>query len=251
MPGSLAVAIGMLVAAALLLAGGGVALRLSGARVGLGRRLAAARQVRLADLLAGGRLPERPVRVAGRVRCDDPILTPGGDRLVALHRDVEVRVPGHGWRTIERLRESRAFDLWDHAGSTRIDAAAAAEPLVAIPHVWRGSPGDLGQDYQRAVARLAAELGPPSAARSVTRMLSVIDHLLVLADVRRDADGAISLLPPAGGYVISSLELDDAMRLLGGPHKRLLLGAAAALGAGTLLLLAGAGLLLGTLLASA
>jgi hypothetical protein len=58
--------------------------------------------------------------------------------------------------------------------------------------------------------------------------------------VRRDADGAISLVPPPGGYVISALELDDAMRLLGGPRKGLLLAAAAAIGLGLTLALAGA-----------
>lgn len=239
----MALPIGLLVLGVVLLVAGTLALRRSGAQAGIARRLAAARPVRLAELLAGSRMPARPVRVAGRVRCADPIVTPGNDRLVALHRDVEVRLPAGGWRTIERLRETRVFEVWDHAGSTPLDPSAAAEPLVAIPHVWHGSPAELPVDYASAVARLAAEGGTPTEARSVTRMLSVIDHLLVLAEVRRDAAGTVSLRPPPGGYVISALALDDAMRLLGGPHKRLLLGAAAALGLGALLALAGAGLL--------
>jgi hypothetical protein len=240
MPGSLSLPIAVLLVGLLLVLAGGVALRRSGARAGIGRRLAAARQVRLGDLLTEDPLPGRPLRVVGRMRCADPILTVEGDRLVALHRDVEVQLANGSWRTIERRRESRTFELWDHGGSLPIDPATAAEPLVVLPHVWRGAAAELGQEYRAAVARLTAEGHDPSAARSVTRMLSVIERLLVLATVRRDADGAISLVPPPGGYVISALELDDAMRLLGGPRKGLLLAAAAAIGLGLTLALAGA-----------
>jgi hypothetical protein len=70
-------------------------------------------------------------------------------------------------------------------------------------------------------------------------MLSVVDRLMVLAVVQRAADARPTLTPPPGGYVMSGLELDEAMRILGGPHRRwlgLLLGAAAA---GTALLAIG------------
>jgi hypothetical protein len=247
MPGSLSLPLTVLVAGVLLLLAGGVALRWSGARAGVGRRLAAARQVRVADLLTADPPPARPVRVVGRIRCADPILTAQGDRLVALHRDVEVRMARRGWRTIERRRETRGFELWDHGGSLAIDPAAAAEPLVVIPHVWRGEPAELGAEHQAALARLTAEGSDPGAARSVTRMLSVVERLLVLATVRRAADGSIFLVPPPGGYVISALDLDDAMRLLGGPHRGLLMAGAAAIGVGALLTAAGAVLAAATL----
>jgi hypothetical protein len=83
-------------------------------------------------------------------------------------------------------------------------------------------------------------------AQSVTRMISVVERLLVLARVERMPDGTTRLRPPPGGYLISTLELDDAMRLLGGRRRELLL-----LGVGMILLgvvasLVGlAGLLLG------
>ncbi len=83
-------------------------------------------------------------------------------------------------------------------------------------------------------------------ARSVTRTVSVVERLLLLANVVRDEAGAPWLRPPPGGYVISALELDDAMRLLAGPHRRVLLagygllglGLVAALAAGILYLVA-------------
>ncbi len=69
-------------------------------------------------------------------------------------------------------------------------------------------------------------------ARSITRTVSVVERLLLLASVVRDEAGAIWLRPPPGGYVISTLELDDAMRLLGGPHRRVLLAGYGLLGLG-------------------
>jgi hypothetical protein len=222
-----------LLAAAALLAGGLVAIRVSGAQPGIARRLAGARQVRVGDLLAGGELPSRPVRVLGRIRCPDPIVTGRDERLVALHRDVQVKPPGGAWRSIERIRESRGFELWDHDGSIPLDAADAAEPLIVLPHIWRGTTAELDDaSHRAAVARLGAVAGEAWPARSVTRMVSVVERLLVLASVQRapgepngpgEPDGLVRLRPPPGGYLISGLELDDAMRLLGGHRRGLLL----------------------------
>ena len=225
----------------LLLGSGLIAIRRSGARPAMGRRLAGAHEFRVGDLLdlaPGDAIPDRPVRVIGRIRCAEPIITSQDDRLVAFHRDVEVATPGGGWRSIERLRETRSFELWDHDGSLLVDPAEAAEPLIVLPHVWSGSVEALDETYAAALARLSAELGALTNARATTRMVSVIDRLLLLAKVRRDPDGQVALAPPPGGYLLSSLELDDAMRLLGGRRPRLLLAGAAAIGLATLLLAA-------------
>jgi hypothetical protein len=243
MPPSLALTAWLAVGAALLLGGGLALVRRSGARPAIGRRLAGARQVRVGELLALGpddQLPHGPVRVIGRVRCVDPIVTREDDRLVALHRDVEVSSPRGAWRGIERLRETRSFELWDHDGSLSIDPADAAEPLVTLPHVWSGSPQELDATYAAALSRVGAEDGAPRLARATTRMISVVDRLLVLAAVRRDGDGRIRLEAPSGGYVLSAMELDDAMRLLGGRRPRLLLAGSASIAVSVALLIVAA-----------
>ena len=95
----------LLVLAGMLAVGVGLGLlAMSGAQMGIGRRLGAAREVQVGDLVDAGELPRRPVRVAGRVRCADPLHTADGEQLVAFHRDVEIRLPRMGWRIIERLR---------------------------------------------------------------------------------------------------------------------------------------------------
>jgi hypothetical protein len=226
MPASLMLPLWLGVAGLLFLASGLLLVRRSGARPAMGRRLAGARQMRVGELLdlgPGDPLPVRPVRLLGRIRCADPIVTSQDDRLVAFHRDVEVAGPRGEWRSIERLRETRSFELWDHDGSLVVDPAEAAEPLIVLPHVWSGSAEELDESYATALERVRQEQGPPAAARATTRMVSIVDRLLLLAAVRRDAEGHVGLAPPPGGYLLSSLELDDAMRLLGGPRPRLLL----------------------------
>ena len=68
----------------------------------------------------------------------------------------------------------------------------------------------------------------------------MVERLLVLAAVRRAPDGTVVLVPPPGGFILSGLELDAAMRLLAGKHRRLLLGGYGLFVLAALLLLAAA-----------
>lgn len=237
------VAIGVLVALAALLV-----LRRSGSSPGRARRLAGPAEFKVGRLLDADPLPARPVRVTGRIRCSDPLVAADGERLVCFHRDVEVRVGGR-WRSVERLRETRSFDLWDHDGSLPVDPARVAEPLISIPQVWRGDPAELEEPHTSAIAGLAARHGPATEARAITRSLNVTDRLLVVARPVTDEDGAVALEPPEGGYLITNLELPDAMRLLGGRHRRAAAGAVIAMGmAIALIAVGGIGALLSALL---
>lgn len=213
-------------------------MRVIGARMVLARRLAGARELEVGDVATLTSPPGRPIRVVGRIRCPDPLVAPDGEQLVAYHRDVEIRTAG-GWRAIERLRETRSFELWDRAGSLPVDPARVAEPLITIPLVWEGSPNELKEPHASAVARLVAEGAGPLSARAVTRSISVVDRLLVLAEVRVDDPAGARLEPPAGGFIVSTLELDAAMRLLGGPRRRQLAFAIAAMIAGASVMLLG------------
>jgi len=186
------------------------------------------------------------VRVEGRVRCANPLVTPDGDRLAALHRDVEVQLPDGRWRVIERLREARTVDLWERSASVRLDLADLAEPFISIPRVWEGSPSDLGGSYRPAVDRVAGEVGTLHRARATTRQLSLVDQLIVLAIPRRDEHGRLRLEPPSGGYLATNVELDTAMRLLAGPRRTGMLAGFAVGLVGAVVAMAG---LIGVLLA--
>ena len=206
-------------------------LRRSGAMPGLGRRLAGPPEVNVGRLLDAGELPGRPVRVSGRIRCAEPLVADDDERLVCFHRDVEVEAGGR-WRTVERLRETRSFDLWAHDGSLSLDPALAAEPLVSIPKIWRGDAGQLEEPHASAAQRVAERHGTVTAARSTVRTIGLTDRLLVLARPVRGNDGRVRLEPPDGGFVITNLALPDAMRVLGGRRRRLAAGSVIGLGVG-------------------
>jgi hypothetical protein len=197
---------------------GVILVRSSGADVRTGRRLAGAPAhslVELRDLARDDDLPKGPIRISGRVRCADPILTPDGDRLAALHRDVEVRLPDGRWRTIEHLRQAQPISVWERTASVGVDLARLAEPLISIPQVWEGAPDELGAEYRPALDRL----GAVTTARATVRQLTLVDQVLVLAVAGRDAGGQLRLEPPPGGFVMSTVDLDVAMRLLAGPRR--------------------------------
>jgi len=226
----------------------GLALRVAGG-FRTGRRLAGPREARVGTLADAGETAGRTLRVAGRIRCRDPLHAEGGERLVAYHRDVEVRLPRIGWRSLERLREGRSFELWDHDGSLTVDPSLAAEPLITIPSVWRGAVAELQEPHASAARMLAERHGEAATeARATTRTISVTDRLLVLARVAARSGDGLALEPPEGGYLITNLALDDAMRLLGGRHRRLTAVAVAGVGAGSILAVAG---LVGALVAAA
>jgi hypothetical protein len=138
------------------------------------------------------------------------------------------------------MRETRSFDLWDHDGSLSVDPARAAEPLIAIPKVWHGSPDALEEPHASVVARLVERYGPAREARAITRSINVTDRLLVLARAERASDGTVRLEPPEGGYLVTSLALPDAMRLLGGRHRRAAVAGVIGLGLAIVLLAVGA-----------
>ena len=249
MPLGLAFVIALAFGLALALASA-VGLRRAGASPSVARRLAGPAEVKVGRLLDTEAVPARPVRVVGRIRCQDPLEMGGGERLVAYHRDVEVRIGGN-WRSIERLRETRSFDLWDHDGSLSVDPSLAAEPLIVIPMVWRGDPAELEEPHASAVARLAERYGPATEARATTRALNVTDRLRVLARARIDESGRPRLEPPDRGYLVTNLELDEAMRLLGGRNRRLVAASIIGLAISIVLVAAGAiGAVLNALLAA-
>ena len=80
---------------------------------------------------------------------------------------------------------------------------------------------ELEEPHASAVARLDERHGPATEARAITRGINVTDRLLLLARARRDDTGRVVLEPPEGGYLVTNLALDDAMRLLGGRNRRL------------------------------
>lgn len=217
----------------------GLGLRAAGPDLRTARRLAAPAEVRVGALLDGSHPRVRTVRVSGRIRCRDPLHAGGGERLVVYHRDVEVLLDGIGWRSLERVREARSFELWDHDGSLTIDPSTVAEPLLTIPSVWRGDVAAMSEPHTSAVRQLESRHGPARGARATTRTINVTDRLLVLARISQRPGRRVELQPPDGGYLITNLALDDVMRLLGGRNRPLMLASVSGIAVGAIVAIGG------------
>ena len=72
------------------------------------------------------------------------------------------------------------------------------------------------------------------------RTLDVTDRLLVVARPSQGDDGRVHLEPPPGGFVITNLALDDAMRLLGGPKRTVAVAGVVGIAIGAALAVIGA-----------
>ena len=208
----------------------------------VGRTLAAARDVsidearRLAESAAG-----QYVRVHGRITSDEEFPDEQDRPLVYRRKRIEVRAADGKWRTASSETEGVPFGLELRSSFIGVDSAALGPGLVVVPRTAEG----VGADLPAALAddvQGAAGVGltdPRAAARLVVEQVSAVEHAYVAGVPARAPDG--SLLISSGNrrpLILTTLEIDDAMRLLGSGQRGMVLGLAGLVGLGMLLLFA-------------
>lgn len=91
-----------------------------------------------------------------------------------------------------------------------VDGDAVAEGLVVVPRESRGHATDLGE-------RVPADIPADAEAKVVIEQVSTVEHATVLGMPARRADGRVVIGPGLGRpLVLTTLERDEAMRLLAG-----------------------------------
>jgi hypothetical protein len=208
---------------------GGLILRTLGPRYRVGRLLAAAPQATLEEAVAlADANVSRYVRLHGRISSDEEFPDDHDRPLVYRRRRVEVREGGQ-WRSLVDDREAVPFGIEARGTYIAVDATGLDHGLVVITREADGHVADLPADLQEGVA---VEL--PS--RLVIEQVSAVEHAFVCGVPVRSGDEV--LIGPGLGrpLVLTTLELDAAMRVLGRGHRRQLQAAVALLPAGGLLL---------------
>jgi len=206
------------------LATAAVILRSFGARYRIGRLLAVAPRVTVADARAMAEAGEqRYVRVDGRLDSEDE-FEDADHRPLVLRRTVYDWRPARGgaWRQFDAQLEVVPFVVREGLDEVAVDATAIAEGLVAVPRLRVGHAADLE-------AMTEAGIDPTAQARMEVTYVSTVDHAAVLGVPSRDGDGQIAIRPGLGRpMIISILEDDEAMRVLTGgamARSRLAIGA--------------------------
>jgi hypothetical protein len=201
----------------------------------VGRLLAVAPQVSVAEAIrrADSGKPGY-VRVDGRIDSDAEFEDADHKPLVLRRTTIDWRpAAGGSWTRFDTRVEAVPFVIREGLDEISVDGEAIGEGLVTIPRQSVGQARDIQ-------ALTDAGVDPDAEARLQVDLLSTVDHGTVLGVPVRTADG-VKMGPGLGRpLIISTLEGDEAMRTLSGGATGLSRVAIACLAAGVLLILAAA-----------
>ena len=207
-------------------------LRSFGPRYRVGRLLSSVPQTSVSEAVAGAAGPARYVRISGRIDAEEEFEDSAHRPLVLRRTRLEVR-DGKDWRLVDERRESVAFEVREGLEGIAIDADSLDDGLVVMPRESVGTAAD-------APDHLPAGFDPSTPVRLRVDQVSSIEHAIVLGVPVVGPDGAVRMTAGLGRpLILSTLESDEAMRVLAGGASRRPLIAALCLGAGLVLLTIG------------
>jgi hypothetical protein len=208
-------------------------LRTFGSSYRVGRLLAVAQVVPVAEAreLAVG----RPVYVAvqGRIDAEDE-FEDDAHRPLVLRRIRFQLADGRGWRTIDEQRQVVDFEVRDGLDAIAVDHATLDAGLVVIPRESVGVAGD-------APDRVPADTPSATPLRMRIDQVSSVEHAIVAGVPTADpATGAVRMTAGLGRpLILTTLERDEAMRVLTADAPRRPVVAALAIAVGLISLTIG------------
>jgi hypothetical protein len=214
------------------LVAGVLVLRTYGPNYRVGRLLASTPEVSVAEAREMAAGPARYVRVAGRIDAEDEFEDDAHRPLVFRRTRLQVSRED-GWATFEDNRERVRFEIRDGLDGIVVDDSALDAGLVVVPRESVGTAADLPD-------RVPAGTPSETPVRLRVEQVSSIEHAIVLGVPSTDEAGEPRLSAGLGRpLVLTTLEPDEAMRLLtdGSPRRPLL--AAGFFVAGLVLLVVG------------
>jgi hypothetical protein len=215
-----------LIAGLAALVAGVLVLRTYGPNYRIGRLLASTPTVSVAEarqLATQGR--PRYVRVSGRIDAEDEFEDDAHRPLVFRRTRLELRRET-SWISFEDRRERVRFEVRDGLDAIVVDDAALDTGLVVIPRESVGTAADLAD-------RVPTGTPADAPVRLRVEQVSSIEHAVVLGVPGVDGTGGLRLSAGLGRpLVLTTLEPDEAMRVLAQGHARRPLIAAACLAAG-------------------
>ncbi len=219
---------------------GYVLLRRSGSGWRVGRLLAAAPQRTLEEAASLARADQPAyVRLHGRVDSDEEFPGDDGKPIVYRRRRLQRRTGRSGWETFDDERLAVPFRLSEKGQRVAIDTEALGDGLVVVPRESEGVAADLTPESSSG--ELPA-MAPDTPVKLRIEQVSAVDHATAAGVLRRDPDGEVVLGPGLGRpLVLTTLDQDEAMRVLAGDRRTELLLATGLLVAAPLVV--GAGLI--------
>ena len=213
---------------------GALVLRRFGPRYRVGRLLASTPIIPVAEarILASG--PARYIGIRGRIDSEEEFEDDAHRPLVLRRARIQIR-QGRDWQTVDEHREAVAFEIHEGLDVIGIDQERLDEGLVVVPRESVGTAADVPD-------RVPAGTTPDSPVRLRVEQVSSVEHAIVMGVPVVDpaAPEAVRLTAGLGRpLILTTLERDEAMRVLTGGGRRTPLIAAVALASGLVLLTIG------------
>ncbi|HET8785574.1 MAG TPA: hypothetical protein VFM38_08065 [Candidatus Limnocylindrales bacterium] len=189
-------------------------LRSFGMRFRVGQILAVAPVVSVAEArsLAAGK--PRYVAIQGRIDAADEFEDDAHRPLV--FRRIRMQLGGRGgWQTIDDQRQAVDFEVREGLDAIAVDHAALDDGLVVLPRESVGTVAD-------APDRAPAGTPPSTPLRLRVEQISSVEHAIVAGVPSIDAaSGTIRMTSGLGRpLILTTLERDEAMRVLAGDAPR-------------------------------
>lgn len=207
------IALFLAAAGVLVLALGFAALRGFGPGYRVARILRAAPEVTLPEAEAAARAGDvRYVRAHGRISSDEEFPDENDRPLVYRRRRIQVRGAA-GWESIEDRRTAVPFGLADRGTYVGVDVDVLGEGLVVLPRESEGTAADVPGVVPPGTL-------PDRPVRLRIEQVSAVEHAYVAGTPIVGADGRTMLTAGAGRpLILSTLEIPEAMRVLGGADR--------------------------------
>jgi hypothetical protein len=179
----------------------------------VGRLLATTPTVTVAEAIAVIGDRERYIRITGRIDAADEFEDDAHRPLVLRRARLAIRERG-SWRTVDEHRQAVPFEIQEGLDAIGIDGDVLDTGLVVMPRESIGTAAE-------ALDRLPAGTPPTTPVRLRVEQVSSIEHAVVLGVPTRGPDGRPRLTAGLGRpLVLSTLEPDEAMRVLAGSDRR-------------------------------
>lgn len=223
---------------------GWLLLRRHGTGWRVGRLLAAAPMRSLAgarDLAVSGEVAY--VRVHGRVESAEEFPDENGNPLVYRRRRLQRgrgrAGGGPGWQTFDDERLAVPFGLGERGERVAIDVEALGDGLVVVPREAIGVADDVAA-VDASASKPIPDMPPDTPVRLLVEQVSAVEHATAAGVPRLDAAEQVVLGPGMGRpLILTTLEVDEAMRVLAAGRRSTLLLATGLLAAAPIIVLAG------------
>jgi len=208
-------------------------LRTFGSNFRVGRLLAVTPVVPVAEARALASGPPRYVAVQGRIDAADAFEDPAHRPLVLRRVRFETG-SGTRWRTVDEQREAVDFEVREGLDAIAVDHASLDAGLVVIPRESTGTAADVAD-------RIPADLLPSTPLRMRLDQVSAIEHATVAGVPALDPSTGEPWMTRGLGrpLILTTLERDEAMRVLASDAPRRPLAAVIAMAVGLVALTVG------------